>query len=414
MSDAVLCLNAGSSSIKFALFGVAREHPMSAIVSGQIEDIDGQPHFTARDVEGTVLEDRRWDGSGESRYDALLTALLDWVETHLGGDRLVAAGHRVVHGGRHYTAPVRLDPDILAALTALTPLAPLHQPHGLAPVRAILSLRPDLPQVACFDTAFHHTLPPVATRLALPRALEEEGVRRYGFHGLSYEFIADALRQVAPELAGGRVVIAHLGNGASLCALSGGCSIDTTMSFTALDGLVMGTRCGELDPGVVLYLLQQKTMSAEAVSDLLYHRSGLLGVSGLSGDMTELLASTAPAAREAIELFVFRVARDVAAMASSLQGLDGLVFTGGIGQHAAPIREAVCARLAWLGVALDPAANARHAARIDAAAGRVEVRVIPTDEAAMIARHTIETLRAPAGLAAPRTSPGTSQQGSAG
>lgn len=395
MPDAVLCLNAGSSSLKFAVFELSGAAGMQPLVSGQIEGIGARPHFVARDAAGHTLEDRRWDETHPPDHDALLQTLLGWTEAHLGADRLVAAGHRVVHGGSRFTAPVRLTPEILEALDALTPLAPLHQPHSLAPVRAILALRPGLAQVACFDTAFHHTMPPVARRLALPRAFEQEGVRRYGFHGLSYEYIAGVLRDTVPALAKARVVIAHLGNGASLCALADGCSVDTTMGFTALDGLVMGTRCGALDPGVVLYLLQQKTMSADEVSDLLYHRSGLLGVSGISSDMTALLQSTDDAAREAVELFVFRVAREVAAMASALQGLDGLVFTAGIGEHAAPIREAVCARLAWLGVAIDPAANARHDTRIAAPGSRIDVRIIPTDEEAMIARHTVDTLRAP-------------------
>lgn len=395
MADAVLCLNAGSSSLKFAVFELSGAAGMQPLVSGQIEGIGGRPHFVARDAGGHTLEDRRWDETHAPDHDALLHMLLGWTEAHLGADRLVAAGHRVVHGGSRFTAPVRLTPEILQALDALTPLAPLHQPHSLAPVRAILALRPGLAQVACFDTAFHHTMPPVARRLALPRAFEADGVRRYGFHGLSYEYIAGVLRDTVPALAKARVVVAHLGNGASLCALSDGCSVDTTMGFTALDGLVMGTRCGALDPGVVLYLLQQKTMSADDISDLLYHRSGLLGVSGISGDMTELLQSGDDAAREAVELFVFRVAREVAAMASALQGLDGLVFTAGIGEHAAPVRAAVCARLAWLGVAIDPAANARHDTCIAAPGSRVDVRIIPTDEEAMIARHTIDTLRNP-------------------
>jgi len=259
-------------------------------------------------------------------------------------------------------------------------------------VRAIMAVRPGLPQVACFDTSFHHTLPAVATRFALPRAYEAEGVRRYGFHGLSYEYIAGVLKQTAPELASGRVIVAHLGNGASLCALRDGVSVDTTMGFTALDGLMMGTRCGTIDPGVILYMLQQQKLAPAEIETLLYQHSGLLGVSGISSDMRVLLESSAIEAQEAVELFVFRIARETAALAGSLGGLDGFVFTAGIGEHAAEIRTAVCARLAWLGVAIDPAANSNHAGRISTADAQVEVRVIPTDEEAMIVRHTLETL----------------------
>ncbi len=290
-----------------------------------------------------------------------------------------------MHGGDRFSDPVRLDGNVMAALDALVPLAPLHQPHNLAAVRAVAQARPKLLQVGCFDTAFHRTMPPIATRLALPCAL---GLRRYGFHGLSYEFIAGRLRALAPGLAAGRVVVAHLGNGASLCAMRDGRSIETTMGFTALDGLVMGTRPGSLDPGVILYLLQSRGMDAAAVEDLLYHRCGLLGVSGISSDMRDLAASTEPAAREAIELFTYRIAGETAALASALGGIDGFVFTAGIGEHDAAIRAAVCERLAWLGVALDPAANAAGQGRISAGSSRVAVWVVPTDEEAVIARHT--------------------------
>jgi len=388
MPNAILALNAGSSSIKFGLFEIGGHGP---IARGEIEGIGTAPHFIARDGQGAVIGERRWpDASAD--HEALLGGLLEWVDAHLGTDTLAAVGHRVVHGGRDFTGPVRLDDTVLAALDLLTPLAPLHQPHSLSPVRAILAMRPGLPQVACFDTSFHHTLSAVATRFALPRAYEAEGVRRYGFHGLSYEYIAGALRQTAPWIASGRVIVAHLGNGASLCAMRDGVSIDTTMGFTALDGLMMGTRCGTIDPGVILYMLQQKQLGAAEIETLLYQHSGLLGVSGISSDMRVLLESTAAEAREAVELFVFRIAREAAALAGSLGGLDGFVFTAGIGEHAAPIRAAVCARLAWLGVALDPVANTRHADRISTRDSSVEVRVIPTDEEAMIVRHTLETI----------------------
>ncbi|MDB5362120.1 MAG: hypothetical protein JWO51_3417 [Rhodospirillales bacterium] len=389
MPDAVLALNAGSSSIKFALFEIAGTP--QRIARGEIEGIGTAPHFVARNAEGTVIGERRWPDASVD-HEALLGGLLEWVDAHLGGDTLIAVGHRVVHGGRDFTGPALLDDKVLQALDLLTPLAPLHQPHSLSPVRAIMAVRPGLPQVACFDTSFHHTLPAVATRFALPREYEAEGVRRYGFHGLSYEYIARTLRRTAPKLAAGRVIVAHLGNGASLCALHDGASVDTTMGFTALDGLMMGTRCGTIDPGVILYMLQQKQLPAAEIETLLYQRSGLLGVSGLSSDMRVLLESTSPEAREAVELFVFRIAREAAALAGSLGGLDGFVFTAGIGEHAAPIRAAVCTRLAWLGVAMDPGANNVDADRISTADSRVEVRVIPTDEEAMIVRHTLEML----------------------
>lgn len=297
-----------------------------------------------------------------------------------------------------------MTPELLDALDRLTPLAPLHQPQNLAPVRAIAAARPNLPQVVCFDTAFHHTMsdtmsdtmPAVATRFALPRSYEAQGVRRYGFHGLSYEHVATHLRDVAPQLARGRVIAAHLGNGASLCAMKDGRSIDTTMGFSALDGLVMGTRPGNLDPGVVLYLQQQRGMTVDQVEDLLYQRSGLLGVSGgIANDMRILLASDQPAAREVVELFVYRIAREAGALASSLGGVDGIVFTGGIGEHATPARAAVCARLGWLGVELDEAANVRADAVIALPTSRVELRVIPADEEQMIARHTLDTIPLP-------------------
>jgi acetate kinase len=392
MPNAILALNAGSSSIKFALFEITRANEVHLASKGEIEGIGTAPHFIARDRGGKTLTEKHWAGGPSADHEALLSPLLDWIEGHLGQDSLTAVGHRVVHGGRDFSKPVRIDATVVQRLDRLTPLAPLHQPHSLSPIRAILTLRPSLPQVACFDTAFHHTMPAVAARIALPREYEKEGVRRYGFHGLSYEYIARMLRETAPDLAAGRSVIAHLGNGASLCAMRDGRSIDTTMSFTALDGLVMGTRCGGIDPGVVLYMLQQKHLSPHDVEQVLYTRSGLLGVSGISSDMRGLLASSDPRAAEAIELFVFRIARETAALVGMLGGLDGFVFTAGIGEHSAEIRAAVCERLGWLGVVLDSDANARHATRIASPQSRVDVRVIPTDEEAMIARHTLETL----------------------
>ena len=392
MANAVLALNAGSSSIKFGLFEVVSGEVLKPVSRGLLEGIGTAPHFVARDARGATLDEQRWGSGAAGNHEALLGGLLEWVEKHLGQDALIAVGHRVVHGGRDFTAPVRLTDKIVRTLEELTPLAPLHQPHSISPVRAIAALRPGLPQIACFDTSFHHTMPAVATRFALPREYENEGVRRYGFHGLSYEFIARCLQETAPHLASDRVIVAHLGNGASLCAMLDGRSIDTTMGFTALDGLVMGTRCGTIDPGVLLYMMQQKSLAAHEVEQILYQRSGLLGVSGVSSDMRALLASTDPRAREAVELFVYRVAREMAALMGSLGGVEGIVFTAGIGEHAPRVRELICERLRWFGVVLDLEANARDAHCISAADSPVEVRVIPTDEEQMIALHTLEVI----------------------
>jgi acetate kinase len=306
----------------------------------------------------------------------------------LAGRRLAAIGHRVVHGGPKYAAPARVTPELLDELAAFIPLAPLHQPHNLSPIRAALERNPGLPQVACFDTAFHRTIPEVAQVFALPEEMAERGIRRYGFHGLSYEYIASVLPQAAPEIAAGRVVVAHLGNGASLCALDAGRSMATTMGFSALDGLPMGTRCGQLDPAVVLHLMTAEGMDAAAVEGLLYRKSGMLGLSGVSSDFRDLLASDHPRARFAIEVFVYQIARNLASLAGALGGLDGIVFTAGVGENAAPIRDAVCRACAWMGVDLDPAANAARRPRISTPGSRIGVHVIPTDENLMIARHT--------------------------
>ncbi len=388
----ILCLNAGSSSLKFALYAEPGTDEPSLLASGKIENIGLEPHLIARDAKGDVLADRRWTKDVTITHETLLKDLLREIEASVGED-LIAVGHRIVHGGADHSAPARVDAPLLAALEALCPLAPLHQPHNLAAVRAVSRLRPALLQVACFDTGFHHGQPPVATRLALPRALGEEGMRRYGFHGISYEYIARQLRLIDPDTGGGRTIAAHLGNGASLCAMDGGRSIDTTMGFTALDGLVMGTRCGALDPGAVLYLLQQRGMTAREVEHLLYSESGLLGVSGTSSDMRALLGSETPAAGEAIDLFVWQIARQAGALASSLGGLDSFVFTAGIGENAPEIRARVADRLRWLGVALDTDANLRGASVISAPFSRVTVRIIPTDEEWMIAIHTADLLR---------------------
>ena len=371
MTATVLALNAGSSSIKFALFANGAEKLPTLIFKGQIEAVSTLPRFTVQDSAGKTLADQSWTTEGTGHH-VVLPQLLAWVESHLDGNQIAAVGHRVVHGGQDFTAPTRLSSAVVLALDTLTPFAPLHQPHCLEPVRVLMAARPDLPQVACFDTAFHHTLPRVATRFALPREYEAAGVRRYGFHGLSYEYIARTLRKTAPLVAGGRVVAAHLGNGASLCAMHNGVSVDTTMGFTALDGLMMGTRCGAIDAGVVLYMLQQKGLDAQQIEHVLYRQSGLLGVSGISADMRLLLANPSEAAREAIDLFVFRIARETAALAASMGGIDGFVFTGGIGEHAGEIRAKVTDALQWL--------------------GPIDICTIPTNEEAMIAIHTLECL----------------------
>jgi acetate kinase len=394
MARTILTLNAGSSSIKFALFGIGDDGPEQA-VAGAIEGIGIAPHLTAHDAGGALLAELRWADSPGDDHETLLGRLLVWIDAHLCADRLVGVGHRVVHGGTRFFAPAPVTPDLMAALDALVPLAPLHQPHNLAAIRAVAAIRPGLPQIACFDTAFHHDQPPVAKGFALPRALEDEGVRRYGFHGLSYEYIARRLGEIDPGLVAGRVVVAHLGNGASLCGMHAGRSIDTTMGFTALDGLMMGTRCGAIDPGVLLYLQDQKGMTAQALQHLLYEQSGLLGVSGISSDMRVLLESTESAAGEAIELFVYRIVRETGGLVASLRGLDGLVFTAGIGANAPEIRARIGRGLAWLGVDIDADANRNNAPVISVADSRVTVRVIPTDEERMIAIHALALLATP-------------------
>ncbi len=392
MSGAILVLNAGSSSIKFSLFpGEYRPIRKDLICEGECEGIGHRVHFTAKDGAGKVLIDEHLP-EGASHEDSL-AALLRWLERTFPQYPLMAAGHRVVHGGSLYTGPVRIDESVITELRRLIPLAPLHQPHHLAAIAALSKLHPTLPQIACFDTSFHHTQPEVASIFALPRNLTEEGVRRYGFHGLSYEYIASVLPEiVGSAVADGRVVVAHLGNGSSMCAMHDRKSVATTMGFTALDGLPMGQRCGTLDPGVVLYLMDEKRMTAGAIGDLLYHESGLLGVSGISNDMRTLLASGDPHAKEAIELFVYRICRELGSLAAALGGLDALVFTAGIGEHATDIRRRVCEHAGWLGFEIDEAANTVAGPKITAG-GRASAWVIPTDEDLMIARHTWALLR---------------------
>ena len=390
---AVISLNAGSSSIKFALFRIEGGR-LHRSMTGKIEGIGTDPRLLIRDADGAAVAEHRWEGRGDLGHEALLGHWFDWAAGALGKAEVIGVGHRVVHGGSSHVSPVLVDEAVLATLDRLCALAPLHQPHNLAAIRAVAALAPDLAQVACFDTAFHAGQPMLATRLAIPRALHDQGIRRYGFHGLSYDHVARALRQVDPGLAAGRVVVAHLGNGASLCAMHDGRSVDTTMGFTALDGLMMGTRCGTIDPGVVLHLQMREGMRASDVEDLLYRQSGLLGVSGISSDMRALHASDDPAAVEAIDLFVRRVVREAGAMIAALEGMDGIVFTAGIGENDPVVRAAVCARLGWIGLVLDPAANAANAPVISAPESRVVVRVIPTDEERRIAEQTIFLLEA--------------------
>jgi len=394
VTGAILVLNAGSSSIKFSLFP-GNEEPMrqDLICEGEVEGIGQQVHIAAKDGKGGALVDEHLP-EGETHEDAL-DALLRWLERTFPQHELIAAGHRVVHGGSLYTGPVRIDESVIAELRRLIPLAPLHQPHHLAAIAALSKLHPALPQIACFDTSFHHTQPEIASIFALPRNLTEEGVRRYGFHGLSYEYIASVLPDVmGPAAAEARVVVAHLGNGASMCAMLNRKSVATTMSFTALDGLPMGQRCGNLDPAVVLYLMEEKGMTAKAISDLLYLASGLLGVSGLSNDMRTLLASADPHAKEAVDLFVYRICRELGSLAAALGGLDALVFTAGIGEHATEIRRRVCEQAAWFGFEIDEAANAKGGPRVTAEGSKASAWVIPTDEDLMIALHSWALLQA--------------------
>lgn len=396
MRDAILVINAGSSSIKFAVFERAGDRLAAAGVHGQVEGIGTSAQLEIGDAQGDVLAKRALP---QNDHAGAVAAIRDWFAEHAkengGGSAggFAAIGHRVVHGGAEFSAPALIDDRVLAALKALIPLAPLHQPHHIAAIEAFAATLPGVPQVACFDTAFHHAQPPLAQQFALPRALTaKSALRRYGFHGLSYEYIVSALPEVAPDCAGGKIVVAHLGNGASLCAIEAGRSIATTMGLTAVDGLVMGTRTGLLDPGVILYLLQQRGMRAADVETLIYEQSGLLGVSGISSDMRTLLASDRQEAKEAVDLFVYRIGRELGSMAAALGGLHALVFTGGIGEHAAEIRARVCRGAHWLGIELDEAANRAGGPRISQPGASASAWVVPTDENLMIARHTSRLL----------------------
>jgi acetate kinase len=389
MRGYIATLNAGSSSIKFAIFALGETG--GPRFKGQLEKIGVAPALKVLDAEDNLVNEASWPAEGFD-HQAAASAVVSVAAELAQGSPVLGIGHRVVHGGEAYAAPIRIDADVLEALTRLAPLAPLHQPHNLAPIQTIARAAPHIPQVACFDTAFHRTQPQLAQAFALPRSLTQSGVRRYGFHGLSYEYVSRSLKEIAPDLAAGRVIIAHLGNGASLCAVNAGQSVASTMGFTAVDGLMMGTRCGSIDPGVLIYLMDEHKMDARALEDLIYKRSGLLGVSGVSSDMRELRASDAPSAKEAISLFTYRVIREIGSLAAALGGVDGLIFSGGIGEHDAGIRADVCAGCAWLGVRLDEARNAGGAGRISSDGSAVSVWVVPTDEEKMIALHTTSVL----------------------
>jgi acetate kinase len=389
MSGCIAVINAGSSSVKFALYDA--DDDVSMRFRGQVEGIGVAPHLKISNADGDVVTERNWPAADFDHYAATRELLTIGV-TLLEGAPVAGIGHRVVHGGMQHSAPVRLDRAILASLEELIPLAPLHQPHNLVPIRTILDVAPHIPQVACFDTAFHRGQAHVAQAFALPRYLTEAGVRRYGFHGLSYEYLSGQLRSDWPELASARLIIAHLGNGASLCAINACRSVASTMGFTAVDGLMMGTRCGALDPGVLLYLIQEHRMDAAAIEDLIYRQSGLLGVSGISSDMRTLRASSDPRAHEAIAFFIYRIVREIGSLTAALGGLDGIVFSGGIGENDAATRAEVVDGCGWAGVVLDAERNAQGEGRISADTSRVPVLVIRTDEERLIARQTIERL----------------------
>jgi acetate kinase len=391
MADAIVVINAGSSSIKFSLFAV-RDGDLSAEVLGQMEGIFTAPRFTAKDSSGRTVAEKSWDKGTKLGHDGAVEHLRLFLREQLETHRLIGAGHRVAHGGLDYTGPVRVDAGVVKDLERLIPLVPLHQPHNLAPIKLLLERAPELPQVACFDTSFHRTIPDVAQRFAIPAALHDAGVRRYGFHGLSYEYIASVLPRVDARGAAGKTIVLHLGSGSSMCAMQSGKSIATTMGFTGVDGLPMGTRCGAIDPGVILFLMDERGMDARAIERLIYTESGLLGMSGISSDMRALLASTDPRAALAIDVYVYRIRRELASLAGALGGLDAVVFTAGIGEKAAPIRERVCRDAVWLGVELDPAANSKGGPLISAPGSRVSAWAIPTNEELMIARHTLQML----------------------
>jgi len=387
VNDAIAVLNAGSSSLKFSVFA---EHggALELTARGQTEGLYTAPRFVAKDRSGKTLGEKSWGEGTRLGHDGALDHLVAFLRNELADQRLVGVGHRVVHGGLEYRRPVRVDAKVLAALEKYVPLAPLHQPHNLAPIRALLERAPELPQVACFDTAFHRVQPEVAQAFALPRSITDRGVRRYGFHGLSYEYIAHAMPAHDAKAAAGKVIVLHLGNGSSMCAMDNGRSVASTMGFTAVDGLPMGTRCGSLDPGVMLYLMDELKMDARAIEKLIYQQSGLLGVSGVSSDMRALLASSDPNAKVAIDLYIYRIGREMGSLAAALGGLDAIVFTAGIGENSAVLRERVCRDASWLGVELDAKANEAGGPRISTAGSKVSAWALATNEELMISRHT--------------------------
>ena len=387
MDDYALVLNAGSSSLKFCVYRRSKAEHWRLEARGQIEGIGTSPRLSVKDGEGASLAEQTLDAAVRDGR-AALDALAGWLRSRYGGARVLGVGHRVVHGGALHARPTVVNPEVMAELRQLIPLAPLHQPHNLAAIEAVFERLPDVPQVACFDTSFHRGHSAVADLVPLPRDLCQSGLQRYGFHGLSYEYVASILPEVAPQIAQGRVIVAHLGSGASLCALADGKSVDSTLSFTALDGLCMGTRPGTVDPGVILYLFQNLELSAKQVEDILYKKSGLLGISGISNDMRDLLSSSEPGARLAVDYFVYRAAKEIGALAAVLGGIDGLVFTAGIGENSAELRRRICEASAWLGVELDAEANASKGPRISRPGSKVSAWVIPTNEELMIARHT--------------------------
>jgi acetate kinase len=386
MIDALLVLNAGSSSLKFAVYP-AQDCEKGAILRGKIAGIGTAPVFTARDSAGNVLPDGDlMPVAQDAGHEMLIPHLLAWLSGHSDGLNITAAGHRVVHGGRNRAGPACVTPDLMVELEALSPLAPLHQPHNLAAIRLVAAAMPDLPQIACFDTSFHRTQDHLAQLFALPQAMTKAGILRYGFHGLSYDYIASVLPAYLGDRAEGRIIVAHLGNGASMCAMTSRRSVATSMGFTALDGLMMGQRCGALDPGVVLYMMQKMGLNADQISDMLYMQSGLLGVSGISSDMAVLQASPAPQAKEAIDLFCHRAAGELASLSAAIGGIDVIIFTAGIGEKSARVRAGICDRLGWMGVQLDRSANDRNATSIAAKRAMIDVLVIPTDEEVVIVR----------------------------
>src|SRR5688572_932957 len=387
MDDYGLVLNAGSSSLKFCVFVGHAKQEWQLAARGQIDGIGTSPKLSVKDAAGAKLADEKLDASVKDGK-AALAVLAEWLKARWGGSKVLGVGHRVVHGGATYAGPSIVTPEVIEDLRTLIPLAPLHQPYNIGAIEAVAERLPDVPQVACFDTSFHRGHPPVAELIPLPKDLRDSGVQRYGFHGLSYEYITSVLPQVAPEIANGRVIVAHLGSGASMCAVKNGKSIDHTLGFTALDGLCMGTRPGTLDPGVVLYLFQALGLSAKEVETILYKQSGLLGISGISNDMRDLLGSRSPWARLAVDYFVYRATKEIGALAAVLGGIDGLVFTGGIGENSSEIRSRICETSAWLGIELDPDANGRNDARISRRESRVSAWRIATNEELMIARHT--------------------------